>query len=229
MKGQLGGIVQLALSILIMWLINTFFFKVFAIFGITFTGNAYLIANFIKHALVCFIIFIIYHGTIKAGKNKFDKTLLNSIIYSLACFVCLIAITIGLHKLLNYLGNPRGIEIGYNFTNYFDNHFDLSFALNLIIESIFMPFLLCVIFPLGFSNIFKKNGSACLMSGLVYGVLYGISLNTSFEVALFSSLTPAIVIATLTYLHKTNQNIWSVIITYICYVLFGIFAINSIL
>ena len=67
------------------------------------------------------------------------------------------------------------------------------------------------------------------MSGLVYGVLYGIQLNTSFINALFSSLTPAIVIATLTYLYKTNQNIWSVIITYICYVLFGIFAINSLL
>jgi uncharacterized membrane protein (UPF0136 family) len=86
-----------------------------------------------------------------------------------------------------------------------------------------------VIFPLGFSRIFKKNGSASIVSGLTYGIIYGISLNTSFEVALFSSLTPAIVVALLTYLYKTNQNIWSVIITYICYVLFGIFAINYIL
>ena len=92
-----------------------------------------------------------------------------------------------------------------------------------------MPFLLCVIFPLGFSNVVKKNGTATLLSGLTYGILYGISLNTSFEVALFASIIPAIVIALLTYLYKTNQNIWSVIITYISYVLFGIFAINYIL
>lgn len=225
MKGKVGGIVQLALSILVLWLVNTFYFKVFGVFGIHFSGTAYLIANFFKYALISLIIFIIYHSNIKAGQNKFNKTLLNSIIYSVACFVFLIVITIGLHELINYLGHP----IGYGFTNYFDNHFDLSFALNLIIESIFMPFLLCVIFPLGFSNIFKKNGTASLMSGLTYGILYGISLHTSFEAALFASLTPAIVIALLTYLYKTNQNIWSVIITYICYVLFGVFAINYIL
>ena len=225
MKGKLGGIVQLGLSILILWLVNSFFFDVLGMLGISLSGNAYEIANFGKYALITLIIFVIYHGNIKAGKNKFDKTLLNIVIYSVACFVFLIVITIGLHELLKFIDHP----VSYNFTNYFDNHFNLSFALNFIIETIFMPFLLCVIFPLGFSNIFKKNGSACLMSGLVYGVLYGIQLNTSFEIALFSSLTPAIVIATLTYLYKTNQNIWSVIITYICYVLFGIFAINSIL
>lgn len=225
MKGSLGGIIQLGLSILLFWLVNTFFFKVFGLFGIHFTGTAYEIANFCKYVLIVVITFIINHGNIKAGKNKFDKTLLNSIIYSVACFVFLIVITIGIHELLEYLKHP----ISYQFTNYFDNHFSLSFALNFIIEAIFMPFLLCVIFPLGFSRIFKKNGSASIVSGLTYGIIYGISLNTSFEVALFSSLTPAIVVALLTYLYKTNQNIWSVIITYICYVLFGIFAINYIL
>lgn len=225
MKGKVGGIVQLGLSILVLWLVHTFYFKVFGLFGIHFSGTAYLIANTIKYALMSIIVFVIYHSNIKAGKNKFNKTLLNSIIYSVACFVFLIVITIGLHELLKYVGHP----VSYTFTNYFDNHFDLEFALNFLIETIFMPFLLCVIFPLGFSNIFKKDGSASLLTGLTYGIIYGISLNTSFEVALFSSLTPAIVVALLTYLYKTNQNIWSVIITYICYVLFGIFAINYIL
>ena len=225
MKGKLGGIVQLRLSIRILWLVNSFFFDVLGMLGISLSGNAYEIANFGKYALITLIIFVIYHGNIKAGKNKFDKSLLNSVIYSVACFVFLIVITIGLHELLKFIDHP----VSYNFTNYFDNHFNLSFALNFIIETIFMPFLLCVIFPLGFSNVIKKNGTATLLSGLTYGILYGISLNTSFEVALFASITPAIVIALLTYLYKTNQNIWSVIITYISYVLFGIFAINYIL
>ena len=226
MKGRIGGIVSLALSIAVILIFHFFYFKVLGIFGLHFSGNAYLIANFIKYAIVCTIIFVIYYRNIRAGQHSFNKTLLNSIIFSVACFMCLIFITIAMNKLLNYLGNPRGIEIGYNFTNYFNKHFDLAFALNLIKECVFMPFLLCVIFPLGFSNIFKKGGSASFLSGITYGILYGITLNTSFEVALFHSLTPAMLVVMLTYLYKTNKNIWSVIITYACYVLFGAFAIN---
>ena len=119
--------------------------------------------------------------------------------------------------------------MSYGFTNYFTKQFTLSFALNLITECAFIPFLLCVIFPLGFSNIIKRSGTASIIAGLVYGIIYAISLNASFEYALFHALTPACIIMLLTYLYKTNQNIWSVIITYAFYVLFGIFAINYIL
>lgn len=230
MKSKTMGIVQLALSILIFILFNTFYWRVLGLFHLTpHTSEGRAIANFIKYLLISVIIFVIYYRNIKKGQRKFSKTLLNSIIYSLACFVFLIVVTILLHEFLNYLGNPRGISVGYGFTNYFDNKFTLSFALNLIVECLFLPFLLCVIFPLGFSNIFKKYSTASFLAAITYGIIYAIELNASFEYALFHTLTPACIVLALTYLYKTNQNIWTVIVTYACYVLFGIFAINYIL
>lgn len=228
MKNNMKGIIQLALSILIFILFHFFYWKVLHLFGFYPKGMIYEIMNFIKYTLISIIVFVIYYGNIRHGQSRFNKTLLNNIIYSVACFVFLIVITILLHELLNYIGNSRGIEVGYSFTNYFKRQFTLSFALNLIIECIFIPFLLCVIFPLGFSNIFKRTGTACILSGLTYGIIKAISFGSSFEYALYHALTPAVVIMLLTYLYKTNQNIWSVVITYIMYVLIGVFAINYI-
>ncbi|MCX4364848.1 MAG: hypothetical protein OSJ70_03650 [Bacilli bacterium] len=229
MKNNMKGIIQLALSILIFILFHFFCWKVLGLFGFYPEGMIYEIMNFIKYTLITVIVFVIYYGNIKHGQSRFNKTLLNNIIYSVACFVFLIIITIILHEVLNYIGSSRGIKIGYNFTNYFNQKFTLSFALNLIIECIFIPFLLCVVFPLGFSNIFKRSGTASILSGLTYGVIVAISYNSSFEYALYHALTPAAVIMLLTYLYKTNQNIASVIVTYIMYVLIGVFAINYIL
>lgn len=228
MKNKTMGVVQLILSIVVIMLFNAFYFKVLSLFGLQLSGDAYVIANFIKHVLISVIVFAIYYRNIKAGKNKFGRTWLNSFIYCVSCFVFLLVITVLLHKLLNYLGNPRGITIPYSFTNYFSTKFTISSALNLIVDAVLLPFLLCVVFPLGFSNIFHKNGTAAAASGLTYGIIYAINLNTSIESALFLSLTPAVIVVLLTYLHKTNGNIWSVIVTYICYVLFGVFAINYI-
>jgi len=228
MKNNMKGIIQLALSILVYILLDHYFFFILGKVGLHLKGTAWLIANTIKYLLISGIIFAIYYGNIRHGQNKFNKAMLNNIIYSVACFVFLVVVTIVLHNLINYIGKPRGIEIGYHFTNYFNQRFTLSFALNLIIECVFMPFLLCVIFPLGFSNIFKRSGTASFLSGLTYGVIYAINLNTYFERALLLSITPAILIMLLSYLYKTNQNIWSVIVTYALYVLIGAFAINYI-
>lgn len=227
MKGK--SIIQLALSILIFVLFHLFYWKVFAIFGLHFTGMMYEIMNFVKYLLLSVIVFIIYSGNIRSGKSKYKKALLNNIIYSVACFVFLIIVTILLHDVLNYLSTSTGVSVSYHFTNYFQSKFTLSFALNLVIECIFIPFLLCVIFAVGFSNLFKGNGFASLMSGLAYGVMYALSLNASFLYALINSLTPAVIVFLLTYLYKTNNNIYSVIITYSIYVLAGIFAINYIM
>ena len=230
MKSKTMGIVQLLLSILIFVLFHLFYWRVLALFGFSsLSGTSLMIATFIRYLLISLIIFVIYYRNIKSGQSRFNKSFLNNFIYCLACFIFLIIITILLHELLNYLGEGRGISVNYNFTNYFSKKFTLDFALNLMIECIFVPFLLCVIFPLGFSNIFKKSGTASLLSALTYGVLYGISLNTSFEQAIFYTMTPACIVFALTYLYKTNQNIWSVVITYALYVLFGTFAINYIL
>lgn len=228
MKNKTMGVVQLILCIVVIMLFNAFFFKVLGLIGLHFTGDAYVIANFIKHLLISLVVFAIYYRNIKAGKNRFGKTWLNSFIYCVSCLVFLLVVTVLLHKLLNYLGNPREITVSYNFTNYFSNKFTITSALNLIVDAVLLPFLLCVVFPLGFSNIFHKSGTASLLAGLTYGVIYAIDLNTTIETALFLSLTPAMLVVLLTYLYKTNQNIWSVIITYVCYVLFGVFAINYI-
>lgn len=229
MKNNMKGIIQLVLSILIFILFHFFYFQFLGLFSFYPTGILYEIVNFIKYLLISIIVFVIYYGNIKHGQTKFNKTFLNSLIYSVACFVFLIVITIILHEVLNYLGNSRGISISYNFTNYFSQQFTLSFALNLIIECIFIPFLLCIIFPLGFSNIFKRSGVASFLSGLTYGIICAIGYHSSLEYAIYHALTPALIVVLLTYLYKTNQNIWSVIITYAMYVLIGVFAINYII
>ncbi len=229
MKDGKMGIVKLVLSIFVFILLDKFFFRGLALIGFkSLTGLAWTIANTIKYLLISLIVFVIYHSEIRSGQSRFNRQFLNSFIYCVACFVFLIVLTIILHEALNYIGNPRGIEIGYNFTNYFSQKFTISFALNLIVECAFMPFLLCVIFPLGFSNVFKKYSTASFIAGLTYGIYCAISFNSSFEYALYHAITPAVIIIMLTYLYKTNQNIWSVIVTYAFYVLFGTFAINYI-
>lgn len=229
MKGSTKSIIQLALSILVFVLFHFFYWKVFSFVGLHFSGMMYEIMNFIKYLLISVIVFFIYSGSIRTGKSRYKKAMLNNIIYSVACFVFLIVVTILLHNGLNYLSTSTGVTVGYNFTNYFQSKFTLSFALNLIEECLFIPFLLCVIFAVGFSELFKSNGFASIMSGIAYGVVYALSLNATFKYALINSLTPAVIVCLLTYLYRTNNNIWSVIITYSIYVLVGIFAINYII
>ena len=130
------------------------------------------------------IVVIIYHGNIRTGRNKFNKSFLNSIIYAVACFVVLVLITIGIHTLVN---KYSGVHIDYSFTNYFVKTFEIGLVFRIIKEVIIMPFLLCIIFPLGFSNIIRNSFAASLISGLTYGIIYAIGLHTSFESAIFLS------------------------------------------
>ena len=222
-KGTGKGIIQLLLSILIMVLFQMFYFKVLSFAGLHLTGIAYEIADLIKYVVVTLIVVIIYHGNIKTGRSKFNKNFLNSLIYSVACFVVLILITIGIHTLVN---KYSGVHINYSFTNYFSKTFEVGLIFKIIKEVIIVPFPLCIIFPLGFSSIIKSTFAASLLAGLTFGIIYAIGLHTSLDSAVFLSLTPALVVFSLTYLYKANNNIWTVYITYVLYVLFGSFAIN---
>lgn len=222
-KGTGKGIIQLALSILIVVLFQLFFFKVLSFFGIHLSGMAYEIADLVRYIVVTLIVVIIYHGNIKSGRRGFNKNFLNSIIYAVACFVVLVLITIGIHTLVN---KYSGVHIDYSFTNYFVKTFEIGLVFRIIKEVVIIPFLLCIIFPLGFSNIIKNTFAASILAGLVYGIIYAIGLHTSLNQAIFLSLTPALVVFSLTYLYKANNNIWTVYITYVLYVLFGSFAIN---
>lgn len=228
MKGKTAGLLELILSIIVIIVFHFFYFKLLSLFGLHLKGTAYIIADTIKYALMSVIIFFIYYKYIVHGQRQYNKTFFNNIIYSVATFIFLIVITIVLHDVLNNLGSSKGINIGYNFVDYFHQKFTLEFILKFIKNVIFIPFLLCVIFPLGFSCIFKKFFSASLISGLTYGILYGLSYGGTFETTLFYSVTPAVIMMTLTYLFKANKNIFSVIVTYIIYVLFGLFLINYI-
>ena len=225
MKSRTSGIVKLLLSILVLFVFFFLYWKLFGLLGIHFSGIAREIVDLLRYVVSMVIIFVIYKGVIKTDKNKFNKNLLNNIIYTLSCLVFLIVITIIINKILKYFGK----DIGYSFTNYFNQSFTLSFLLNLIKECIIIPFLLCIIFPLGFSEIFKKAGSTAIIAGLTFGIIYGLLNYPTFETALIYSITPAIIVMLLTYLYKTNKNIWVVIITYISYVLFGGFLINYII
>lgn len=222
-KGTGKGIIQLALSILIMVLFQLFYFKVLGFFGLHFSGMAYEIADLVRYIIVTVIVFIIYSGSIKSGRSKFNNSLLNSIIYAIACFIVLILITIGIHTLVNKFS---GVVLGYSFTNYFKITFDIGLVFKIIKEVIIIPFLLCIIFPLGFSNIIKSRFAASLMASLTYGIIYGILLHAPLDSVIYSCITPALVVFSLTFLYKENNNIWTVYITYVLYVLFGTFAIN---
>ena len=81
-KGTGKGLIQLGLSILIMVLFQLFYFKVLSYFGLKLSGMAYEIADLIRYVLVTLIVVIIYHGNINSGRNKFNKSLLNSLITS---------------------------------------------------------------------------------------------------------------------------------------------------
>lgn len=225
------GLVELFLSIGIILIFHFFYFKVLSMIGINFSGISYEIANFIKYLLMCFIIFGIYHGKINSGKSKFNKSIFNSLIYSIACFIVLIIITVLLHRVLNAFTEVTGFTHVYNFSNFFNRQFSITTILSLVIEVIFIPFLMCVIFPLGISNVIKAKGSAALLSGILYAIFY-IVINysgISIMYAILTSIIPAVVMIFLTYLYKTNGNIWTVIVTYSMYLLFGIFAINYLL
>ena len=222
-KGTGKGIIQLGLSILSMVLFQMFYFKVLSFFGLHLTGMAYEIADLIKYVLVALIVVIIYHGNIRTGRNKFNKSFLNSIIYAVACFVVLVLITIGIHELLNKFCH---VSVGYSFTNYFNQTFSVGLVFKLIKEVVILPFLLCIIFPLGFSNIIKNSFGASLIAGLTYGIINALGLHVDLQTAIYMSITPALVVFSLTYLYKANNNIWSVYITYVLYILFGTFAIG---
>lgn len=221
-KESLQGVIKLIIAILCYYFIDNYFFFVLGKIGLNFSGDAYYIMNALKYALICFTSYLLYHGVINSSNHKMGKSKLINVVFSLGAFVLLVFINLLLHHVLDYLGHP----VNYNFINYFNTTFTLNSALNLIIDVILKPFLLVVIFPIGFSNIIKNINSASLFSGIVYGFLYGLSLNTSFENAFFISLIPTFITILLTYMYKATYNIWIVYIAYALYICCGIYLIG---
>lgn len=224
MNKRVVGILQLLGSIGIVLLFHYLFPEVIKWLGITSkTGN---LLECVKYLLMSLCIFIVYRQNISSGRNKFSKTMLNSLIITIACFIFLIFVTILLKKASYSLLN---VNISYPFSDYLKQKMTLGTALGLIKNCLLIPYLLCMIFVLGISNVIRKSWPSAFVSGISYGVFYGIMLSTTFKAAFLSSIIPAIIFMLLTYLYKTNKNIWSTIIIYILYVLFGSLIINYII
>lgn len=217
------GIIQLIIAILIYYLLDNYTFYVLGLAGLHFEGTSYLVVNLLKYVLICFISYLIYRSSINSSKFRIGKSKLLNVIFSLGTFILLVLLNALTHWLLNALGHPIS---GYGFINYFSNTLTIDSALNLIIDVILKPFLLVVIFPLGFSNIIKSMNGASILSGIVYGLLYVINLHLSIYDSFFQAIIPAVIMIFLTYLYKCTHNIWIVYISYALYICLGVYIIG---
>lgn len=226
MNENIKGLIKLILSILIYYVLNIFYFKLLGLVGLHFTGDAYTIANFIKYLIMALIVGILYHGDINLSIHKYHKTILTSLIFTVGTVVLLVFLNVVLHKLISSLG---GMTTGYGFTNYFQNTLTLSSALEIIEQCIIIPFLVVVIFSLGVSKVIRNINAYSIISAILYGLLLGLTLNTTFYVALMSVIVPSVIILLLTYIYKANSSIWMCIISYILYITFGAFIVGYVL
>lgn len=222
MKGKTAGFIKLIISIGLMLLFHYFYFDILSLIGIKLSGNMIDVANLIKYLLLACITFGMYFTTIKSSRNRYDKSFFSSILYSLVCLVFLVVVTILVNQGLKSMGKP----IPYMFTNYFNIPLSIGYICKFVSEVILIPFILVMIFPLGFSQSIKNGLTASILAGLSYGIVYGLLNSLSLEVMLTNCITPAIIIAFLTGLYRNIKNIWTVYITYACYILFGIFILG---
>jgi len=216
------GIIQLVLAVLFCYAFEHFFFWALGKIGLHFSGDMYLIMNTIKYAILCVIVYIIYQSKIKSSKNKFNKSIITSAIFSIGSFVLLVFVNFILHKAI---GTVHALD-GYGFSDYFSQSFNLGLALNLIVNVIFKPFLLVVVFCLGVSNIVRKVWPCSILAGILFGLFYAFNLNASIETAFWLSIIPSCVVLLSTYFYKTTQNIWMVYISYVLYIGCGIFVLR---
>lgn len=207
MKKASSGTVKLLLSILIFVAFHFLYFKVFNTAKIR-----YDVARFIEYVLVIILISLIYRGELKHKRSGYGKGLFNTFIYVISCFIFLMFITVVISK---FFKTPN------NLMNYFNINMDLKNILMIIENCIFIPFLECAIFVLGFSLIFKKKIGTCIASGVAFGILNGLYYGFGVNLIL-----PIIIITILSLLYETNHNIWSVVITYSLYIAFGFVAIK---
>ena len=216
------GLIQIVLGTLLCFAFEKYFFPLLGKFGLHFSGDLYLIMNAIKYALMCIVVYIIYQTKIRSSKNKFNKSLITSAIFSIGSFVLLVFVNYILHK---GIGSFHPLD-GYGFSNYFGHSFNLATFLSILVNVVFKPFLMIIIFCLGTANIIRKVWHSAIISGLLYGLFYIICLNAQFEYAFWLALIPSIIVGLSTYFYKSTQNIWMVYIAYVMYVGLGVFVLG---
>ena len=216
------GIIQLVLGVLLCYVFENYFFILLGKVGLHFSGDLYIIMNAVRYAIMCVIVYIIYQSKIRSSKNKFNKSIITSAIFSIGSFVLLVFVNFILHKAI---GSFHPID-GYGFANYFIQPFNVWAALSILVNVVFKPFLLVVLFCLGISNIIRKVWPTVFISGILYGIMYALNINAPFEVAFWYAIIPACVIGLSTYFYKTTQNIWMVYIAYVLYIGCGLFVLR---
>lgn len=206
MKGGSSGLIKFILSISIMLLLHFFYFKVFNT-----TKISYDVARLIEYILGIISIYLIYRKELKNVKPGYGRGFLNTIIYSLSCFIFLIVITFFITRWLN---------IDINLINYFKVKANV---LTIIEEVVFIPFLLSAILVLGVSLISKGKITPIILSGICAGVVNSIVNGFSVNIVL-----PIITVTLLQILYRTSRNIWTVMLSYSMYLLFGALLITRI-
>ena len=221
-KENAKSIFQLVFSIAVYYIIDNYFFYLLNKIGVNLSGDTYLFASMLRYVLAAIIIYFVYRPNIHASKSRFGRTWVLSVIFSVGAFVLLVFANFILHKLVGIFCDYDG----YGFVNYFGSSLSLESTLELITNVILKPFLMIVIFPLGVSNVIKTVNASSVLSGLLYGILIGISLHTSFEATVFTVLVPSLIMMIITYLYKANQNIWMIYVSYVLYIGLGFYVLR---
>lgn len=224
-QGALKGIIQFVLTLGIMILLELFFFSVLSHFGLHFSGSMQSVMNLVKYIIILAVTLIVYHGDIFLDKSKFNRSLLTSLIVAVVTFIVMVVFTVLIRKILNGFD----ITVGYGFTNYFNGSMTFERALDLIINCFIKPCLVCSIFVLGISNIIRKEFVAMLLSGIAYGAYLAFMNHVPFDMNLVYLLIPVVNVVSLSYLYKSSGNIFTCIVTYIIYFLFGSVLLSYIL
>ena len=92
------GIIQLVLGVLLCYVFENYFFILLGKVGLHFSGDLYIIMNTVRYAIMCVIVYIIYQSKIRSSKNKFNKSIITSAIFSIGSFVLLVFVNFILHK-----------------------------------------------------------------------------------------------------------------------------------
>ena len=216
------GIIQLVLGVLVCYVLENYFFFLLSKVGLNFSGNMYVIMNVVRYGLACIIVYILYHAKIRSSRNKFTKSIITSIVFSVGSFVLLVFVNFILHKAI---GTFHPIE-GYGLSNYFSSSFNVWTALSILLNVFFKPFLVIVLFCLGLSNIIRKVWPTAIISGVLFAIMYALNINAAFPVAIWYGIIPGAIIALATYFYKTTQNIRMVYIAYVLYVSCGIYVLR---
>jgi hypothetical protein len=215
MKDFLVNFIKLFLSILIIFFIEEYFFKLMGLIGITLHKTA--LVSLIIYLLEFILIYIIYNKEVSSAFGKFQNKFGSNVIYSLIAFIVLfisMMITNYIVKLI--AANLQMPYDGLNFINIFNKSFDFDLIVLFITKIIIVPFVKVVIFVLGVNNLVKGK-AGMFMSALTYALYEGFLIGGNFGTVFINIIDEFVLFLILSYIYRNNSNIAFSIITFILY------------